>query len=93
MADTAPEMAAAPRLAIWPALVRWAKRVSTALAALTAAAGIVYAVARMTVASERKEADMAETMRVVTSMSERLARMEARVETIINLVRPTIKEP
>lgn len=88
-ADTVPEMpAAAPvRAPLWPRLVRVSKRAAVILGALSAILGGVYAVARITVASERKEADMHDTITIVRSMAERLSRIEGRLEVLINLSR------
>lgn len=92
-AETVPEMQAAPeRERLWPRIVSWCRRGSLYVGAVTAVLGGVYAVSRITVAAERKEADQAETTTLVRSMSERLAKIEGRLEVIINMVRPTSKK-
>ena len=93
-AETVPETQAAPeRERLWPRIVSWCRRGSLYVGAVTAVLGGVYAVSRITVAAERKEADQAETTVTVRAMAERMARMEGRIEVIINLIRPTPREP
>lgn len=89
-ADTVPEMEAAPAKApLWPRIIHWAKRVAAYLGIAGAVLGAIYGASRVMVSAERKEVDQAETTALVRSMSERLARMEGRLEVIINMVRPT----